>query len=108
VDIEEEKVTGQHIRQVRARIVVLGYRQKKGVDYQDLFEPVAKKTSLLTFLHMLASEDLECDVLDFTTAFLNGVLHEDISIEAPSHFGIPGKALKLNKALYGLKQAPRE
>jgi hypothetical protein len=57
---------------------------------------------------MVASEDLECDVLDFTTAFLNGLLQEDIYIEAPSHIGIPGKALKLNKALYGLKQAPRE
>jgi hypothetical protein len=87
----------------KARLVALGYRQKKGIDYEDLFAPVAKKTGLLVVLHMVASQDLECDVVDFSTAFLNGVLQGDIYIEVPSHFGMPGQLLKLHKALYGLE-----
>jgi hypothetical protein len=76
------------------------------MDYGELFAPVAKKTTFLTFLHCVAARDWHCHVLDFKTAFLNGVL-EDIYIEQPMYFGEPGTILKLNKALYGLKQAPR-
>jgi hypothetical protein len=95
----------------KARLVALSrrrYLQKKGIDCEDLFAPVAKKTSFLVSLHMVASQDLECDVGGFLTAFLNGVLPEDIYIEAPSHSGKPGQPLKLHRALYGLQDAPRE
>lgn len=93
----------------KARLVVKGYRQVHGIDYDLLFAPVAKRTSLLYFLHMVASEDLECHSIDYNTAFLNGRLEEEIYIEQPELYDDgSGQALKLNKALYGLKQAPRE
>jgi hypothetical protein len=93
----------------KARLVVKGYSQVQGLDYDLLFAPVAKRTSLLYFLHFVASEDLECHAIDYNTAFLNGALDEDIYIEQPELYNDgSGKVLKLNKALYGLKQAPRQ
>jgi hypothetical protein len=93
----------------KARVVALGYNQREGVDYDLLFAPVAKKTTLIYFLHTVAARDLECHVLDFTTAFLNGSLEEEIYVEQPPlfHDGT-NQVLRLNKALYGLKQAPRQ
>jgi len=93
----------------KARLVVKGYRQVHGLDYDLLFAPVAKKTSLLYFLHFVAAEDLECHSIDYNTAFLNGELEEEIYIEQPELYDDKsGQALKLKKALYGLKQAPRQ
>jgi hypothetical protein len=93
----------------KARLVVKGYKQVEGVDYSLLFAPVAKRTSLLYFLHFVAAQDLECHAIDFTTAFLNGSLAEDIYVEQPQHYNDGSSAvLKLRKALYGLKQAPRQ
>jgi hypothetical protein len=97
------------IDKFKARLVVKGYSQVQGLDYDQLFAPVAKKTSLLYFLHHVAVQDLECHVLDYKTAFLNGTLDEEIYIEQPElfHDGT-SKVLRLRKALYGLKQAPRQ
>jgi hypothetical protein len=54
-------------------------------------------------------QDLECHAIDFTTAFLNGELQEEIYAEQPALFNDgSGKVLKLHKALYGLKQSPRQ
>jgi hypothetical protein len=78
------------------------------LDYDLVFAQVAKKTSLLLFLHHVASEDLECDALDYSTASLNGKLEESIYIEQPELYqDVTSNVLKLNKALYRLKQAPR-
>lgn len=93
----------------KARLVAKGYSQVQGVDYDLLFAPVAKRTSLLYFLHVVAAEDMECHVLDYKTAFLNGTLDEDIYIEQPQRFQDgTTNVLKLKKAIYGLKQAPRQ
>jgi hypothetical protein len=87
----------------KARLVAEGYKQVQGLDYDLLFAPVAKRTSLLYFLHFVASNDLECYALDFDTAFLNGDLEEEVYIEQPERFD-DGSG-NVQKALYGLKQA---
>jgi hypothetical protein len=91
----------------QARLVAKGYKQVQGLDYDLLFAPVAKKTSLLYYLHFVACEDLYCHALDYDTAFLNGELEEEVYLEQPELYSDGSdKVLKLNKALYGLKQAP--
>ena len=98
------------IDRYKARLVAKGYSQVEGVDYSETFAPVAKMTSLRMLLAMAAIEDLELQQLDVKTAFLNGMLEEEIFMEQPEGFVAPGKehlVCKLERSLYGLKQAPR-
>ncbi|CAI7816498.1 unnamed protein product [Closterium sp. NIES-53] len=90
-------------------LVANGYQQKEKVDYKELFAPVVKPTMLRTLLAGAAIKGLVVKQMDVTTAFLNGVLEEEIFMAQPEGFDDgSGRVLKLKKALYGLKQAPRQ
>ena len=96
----------------KARLVVKGYSQKEGIDYGDVFSPVARMESIRILIAIDAQEKWELHHLDVKTTFLNGEIKEDIYIYISQHegFKIKGKEdhiLTLKKALYGLKQAPR-
>ena len=94
----------------RARLVAKGFTQKHGIDYNEVFAPVAKYTTLRLLLALAAEQDYELLQLDVRTAFLNGDLDEDIYIEQPEGFVVNGKeewVYKLLKAINGLKQASR-
>ena len=98
-------------KRYKARLVVKGFQQKKGVDYNEIFSPVVKMTTIRMVLGIVASEDLHLEQLDVKTAFLHGDLEEDIYMAQPEGFPIVGKenmVCKLKKSLYGLKQAPRQ
>ncbi|TQD95783.1 hypothetical protein C1H46_018622 [Malus baccata] len=95
----------------KAHLVVKGFGQKKEVDFDEIFSPVVKMTSIRVILCMVASMDLELEQLDVKTAFLHGNLEEEIYMEQPKGFevkGIENLVCKLKKSLYGLKQAPRQ
>ena len=93
----------------KARLVACGYLQKAGVDYNETFSPVARLPTIRTVLAVALQFKLSLRHLDVKTAFLNGVLEEDIYLKYPE--GIPaqsGTVLKLQKSMYGLKQSPRQ
>ena len=95
----------------KARLVVKGFSQRKGIDFDEIFSPVVKMTSIRTVLGLAASLDLEIEQMDVKTAFLHGNLEEEIYMEQPEGFKEKGKedyVCKLKKSLYGLKQAPRQ
>ena len=60
--------------------MVKGFQQKKGVDFDEIFSPVVKMTSIRTVLSIAASMNLKVEQLDVKTAFLHGDLEEEIYI----------------------------
>ncbi|KAK1626214.1 hypothetical protein QYE76_000529 [Lolium multiflorum] len=95
----------------KARLVAKGFSQIPGVDYNDVFSPVVKHSSIRAFFGIVAMHDLELEQLDVKTAFLHGELEEEIYMDQPEGYVVPGKedlVCKLKRSLYGLKQSPRQ
>ena len=90
----------------KARLVVKGYAQREGIDYNEVFSPVVKHSSIRILLALVAQYELDLDQLDVKTAFLHGDLDEEIYMSQPTGFKTAGKedmVCKLKKSLYGLK-----
>ncbi|CAI5483777.1 unnamed protein product [Closterium sp. Yama58-4] len=95
----------------KARYVARGFSQREGVDFFQTFAPTPKMTTLRVLLHVAAQRDYELHSLDFSTAFLQGSLHEEVWLRRPSAFTgtfPPGTQWRLRRPVYGLRQAPRE
>ncbi|CAI7747788.1 unnamed protein product, partial [Closterium sp. NIES-54] len=95
----------------KARYVARGFSQRQGVDFFQTFSPTPKMTTLWVLLHVAAQRDYELHSLDFSTAFLQGSLHEEIWLRRPLGFtgSFPaGTQWSLRRPIYGLRQAPRE
>ena len=65
-------------KRFKARLVVKGFAQKKGIDFDEIFSPVVKMTSIRTILSLVATKDLHLEKLDVKTTFLHGDLDEKI------------------------------
>ncbi|GAA5855277.1 hypothetical protein JCM9279_001930 [Rhodotorula babjevae] len=95
----------------KARLVAQGFAQRPGIDVNETFAPVARASTIRYVIALAAGKGLELHHFDFSTAFLNGKMTEDIFIKVPP--GYPGKVingqvLKLVSSMYGTKQAPRK
>ena len=98
------------ISRYKARLVAQGYSQQAGLDYDEVFAPVARYTSIRTVLAIANALDLELHQMDVKTAFLNGELDTEIYMEQPSGYidnQRPNMVCKLQKSIYGLKQSAR-
>ena len=94
----------------KARLVAQGYSQMKGVEYDEAFAPVAHMESIRIILALACHLRLKLYQMDVKTAFLNGLLKENVYVAQPKGFIDPhflDHVLYLKKALYGLKQALR-
>ncbi|CAI7749037.1 unnamed protein product [Closterium sp. NIES-53] len=95
----------------KAGYVARGFSQRQGVDYFQTFSPTPKMTTLRVLLHVAAQRDYELHSLDFSTAFLQGSLHEEIWLRRPPCFteSFPSSThCSLRRPVYGLRQAPRK
>ncbi|CAI7745093.1 unnamed protein product [Closterium sp. NIES-54] len=95
----------------KARYDARGFSQQQGVDYFQTFSPTTKMTNLWVLLHVAAQHDYELHSMDFSTALLQGSLHEEIWLHRPPGFtgSFPaGTQWSLHRLVYGLRQAPRE
>ena len=94
----------------KASLVCKGYSQEEGIDYGETFSLVARLECVRTLLAYATYKGFKVYQMDVKSAFLNGLLEEEVYIEQPEGFVDPSKkdmVCKLHKALYGLKQAPR-
>ncbi|CAI7883748.1 unnamed protein product [Closterium sp. NIES-54] len=95
----------------KARYVARGFSQRQGVDFFQTFSPTPKMTNLRVLQHVAAQRDYELYSLDFSTAFLQGSLHEEIWLRRPPSFtgSFPANTQwSLQRSVYGLCQTPHE
>ncbi|GJR34365.1 zinc finger, CCHC-type containing protein [Tanacetum coccineum] len=104
------KVDGT-IEKFKARLVIQGFRQKLGIDYFDTYALVARISTIRLLIAMASIHNLIIHQMDVKITFLNGELDEDVYMNQPQSFIMPGNENKvciLIKSLYGLKKAPKQ
>ena len=97
--------SNDQVERYRAKLVVKGFAQKEGIDFNEIFSLVVRLTTVRTVLAICATFDLHLEQLDVKTAFLHGELEEEIYMQ-PGGFEERGKenlVCRLNKSLYDLK-----
>ena len=98
------------IVRLKALLVAKGYAQTYGVDYFDIFFPVAKLTSIRLIISLAATRGWDLHQLDIKNVFLHGDLVEKVYMEQPLGFVAQGeidRVCRLQKSLYDLKQSSR-
>jgi len=75
----------------KARLIAKGYAQREDIDYNEVFSPVVKHSSIRILLALVAQYELELDQLDMKTAFLHDDLEEEIYMSQPTGFKTVGK-----------------
>lgn len=99
--------TNGSVNRYKARLCARGFTQRYGIDYRETYSPVVRMDSVRTLLAIAAQFDLDILQIDVKTAFLHGLLEEEIFMSQPEGFAKGNYVCKLQKALYGLKQASR-
>ncbi|GJX28005.1 putative ribonuclease H-like domain-containing protein [Tanacetum coccineum] len=94
----------------KARLVAQGYTQEEGIDYDEVFAPVARIEAIRLFLAYASFKDFVVYQMDVKSAFLYGKIEEEVYVCQPPGFedpDFPDRVYKVEKALYGLHQAPK-
>ncbi|GJV36539.1 retrovirus-related pol polyprotein from transposon TNT 1-94 [Tanacetum coccineum] len=94
----------------KARLVAQGYKQEEGIDYDEVFAPVARIEAIRLFLAYASFMNFIVYQMDVKSVFLYGTIEEKLYVSQPPGFvdpEFPEKVYKVEKALYGLHQAPR-
>ncbi|CAI7747436.1 unnamed protein product [Closterium sp. NIES-54] len=92
----------------KTRLVIKGFQQREGIDFQEVFALVSKAPTLRLLLAAAAVCGWKVEQIDVKTAFLYGVVDEEIYMKQPEGYDDgSGRVCRLNKAIYGLKHAPR-
>jgi hypothetical protein len=92
----------------KARLVARGFMQQEGIDFDEVFAPVAHMEYVRLLLALAAQEGWQVHHMDVKSVFLNEDLKEEVYVHQPAGFIVAaqeGKVLRLRKALYSLRQA---
>ena len=98
------------IARYKARLVAKGYLQQHGLDFDEIFSPVVKPTTMRLLLALVVHHGWELRQLDVSNSFLHGILKEVVYMKQPQGYvdpQFPSYVCLLRRALYGLKQALR-
>ncbi|GKD51246.1 putative ribonuclease H-like domain-containing protein [Tanacetum coccineum] len=94
----------------KARLVAQGYRQEEGIEYDEVFAPVARIEAIRIIFAFASYMGFIVYQMDVKSAFLYGTIDEEVYMSQPLGFvdpKFPKKVYKVEKAMYGLHQAPR-
>jgi hypothetical protein len=94
----------------KTRIVTQGFSQVEDLDFREIFVPVSCLEAIMILLAFAASKEFKLYQMYVKSAFVNGVIQEEVFVRQPPGFEnpkYPNRVYKLSKVLYGLKQAPR-
>ncbi|GKG37192.1 putative ribonuclease H-like domain-containing protein, partial [Tanacetum coccineum] len=94
----------------KARLVAQGYTQEQGIEYDEVFAPVARIEAIRLFLAYASFKDFMVYQMYVKSAFLYGKIEEEVYVYQPPGFKdphFPDRVYKVEKALYGLHHAPR-
>ncbi|WJX51852.1 hypothetical protein P8452_38016 [Trifolium repens] len=94
----------------KARLVAQGYSQQEGIDFTEIYAPVARLEAIRLLLSYAVNNDITLYQMGVKSAFLNGVISEEVYVKQPPGFEDvtnPDHVFRLKKSLYGPKQAPR-
>ena len=94
------------IARYKARLVAKGYLQQHGLDFDEIFSPVVKPTTMRLLLTLAVHHGWELRQLDVSNAFLHGILKEEVYMKQPQGYvdpQFPSYVCLLRRALYGLK-----
>ncbi|GKD31741.1 putative ribonuclease H-like domain-containing protein [Tanacetum coccineum] len=94
----------------KARLVAQGYTQQEGINYDEVFAPVARIEAIRLFLAYASYMDFVVYQMDVKSAFLYGTIEEEVYVTQPPGFvdlKFQNKVYRVEKTLYGLHQAPR-
>nr|GEV56392.1 retrovirus-related Pol polyprotein from transposon TNT 1-94 [Tanacetum cinerariifolium] len=108
--LKNKKDESSLVIQNKARLVVVGYSKKEGIDYDETFARVARTEAIHLYLAYDVHKDFTVFQMDVKTAFLNRIFKEEVYVGQPPGFvskQYPDHVYALDKALYGLKQAPQ-
>ncbi|GJZ20740.1 putative ribonuclease H-like domain-containing protein [Tanacetum coccineum] len=112
-DSEEENVDYKKVNFViknKAKLVAQGYTQEERIDYDEVFAPVVRIEVIRLFLAYASFKDFVVYQMDVKSAFLYGMIEEEVYVYQPPGFedpSFPDRVYKVEKAVYGLHQAPR-
>nr|GFC71340.1 retrovirus-related Pol polyprotein from transposon TNT 1-94 [Tanacetum cinerariifolium] len=109
-DLSNVSAMQEELDQFARLLVAVGYSQQEGINYDETFASVSKIEAIRLFLAYATHKDFTVFQMDVKTAFLNGILKEEVYVGQPPGFvskQYPYHVYALDKALYGLKQAHR-
>jgi hypothetical protein len=108
--VEEQRGEKGEVVRNKSRIIAQGFSQNEGIDYEETFAPIARLVAIRMLLAFSVEKGFKLHQMDVKSAFLNGVLEEEVFVRQPPGFErekYPQWVYKLRKALYRLKQTPR-
>ena len=95
------------VKKLKARFCVRGDQQIEGIDFFETFAPVVQWSTIRLMLVLSQRLGLATAQVDYTAAFVQAKIDEDVYVQMPRGFRKPNTVLKLNRSLYGLRQSPR-
>jgi hypothetical protein len=101
----KQRKDGEIVRNM-ARLVAQGFNQMEGLDFGEIFTPVARLEAIRILLAFVASKGFKLYQIDVKSAFLNGVNQEEVYVRQPlgfENYKYSDRVYKFSKALYGLK-----
>ena len=91
MDLQDNKDADGNVQKHKARMVARGFTQQPGIDLNETFAPVARMDTVRTVLAIVAQNKWHVHQMDVKSTFLNGYIEEEVYVERPQGYEVPGQ-----------------